>query len=476
MRRDLQILDFFLKHAAESPDRIALYLGHEVITYGQLEKLVRKKANALSLQLQPDDSVLILKPLSIDVVVTILALLGRGNPVVFVEEWTRTKDVAEAIAKTSCRFVLCSWKLNLIRIFVPGLRGLKRLAGSDKAADDHHFARMSPDGAALISFSSGTSGQSKAVVRTRANLLAQFNALSQLIKVDEQAVMGTNFAVVILLNLGLGIGTFISRYIRLSDLTKTDYGEWLNELKASPVTHLAHSPQLLRFLAKELEKRGEELSFKQVISGGSAQFPAHFRYLSRYIQSENWTLTYGSSEAEPIAHCNLTELLDHGELEGLYIGHPVEEADCFLMPQAHSEDGAGEILVAGDHVVSQYLSSDEAYRKSKVIINDQIYHRCGDRSVWLRDGALMLTGPLSANQNVYALEKKLSEMDFVKHGTILGHVAYVEPFSGFDRYEMESNLRVFFPQVREIRFIKMPLDRRHRGKILYARLGQAKTI
>ena len=115
-------------------------------------------------------------------------------------------------------------------------------------------------------------------------------------------------------------------------------------------------------------------------------------------------VVYGSTEAEPIAGITaraMVQALDeHGTHGGLCAGVPVPQIDLRIV-RAH--DGpldpgpagwagwelpsgeAGEIVVAGPHVLPAYLDDPEADRANKIREGARVWHRTGDGG-WLNSG------------------------------------------------------------------------------------------
>ncbi|HEY1045952.1 MAG TPA: AMP-binding protein [Bacteroidia bacterium] len=466
----------------QHPNKVALIHKGEKLLFSQLKKKVESSLNLLDhLNVSNDAPVLMLHPLSHDLLAMVLALMGRGNPLVFVEEWTRFSDLKQCVKQTDCKYMLCNWKLNILRTFVPWASGLKRLPiNANSVSEPFDLKEFDKQRSALISFSSGSSGQPKSIVRTQGNLHAQFEALSKVIVRNEQSVMCTNFAAVILLNLGLGIGTLISENIRLSNLAKSDFKGLYEELKKYSVSNLAFSPFLMRNLANIIEQKNwERLKLKQIICGGSPVYPSFVQSFESAFIVEEILLTYGSSEAEPIAHCRGEELKSNAQKNGLFIGKPVTEIECKLMDSDGTLFGpekafkAGEIVVSGEHVVTDYIGGKG--QNNKLNIHGKTYHLCGDRAYFDENGALFLLGQSRFEDDIYENEKALYGIKGVKYITEFKGNVYLEVLSESNKAQVMDQIKTIRPSSKVI-CLQMPVDRRHKGKIKYAELTYSKTI
>lgn len=481
--KDINLLKHFFEVSVQYPNKVALIHNGEKLVFSQLKRKVESCMNLLDhLNVSNDAPVLMLHPLNHDLLAMVLALMGRGNPLVFVEEWTRFSDLKQCVKQTDCKYLLCNWKLNILRLFMPWASGLKRLPLNafiiSEPIELKGFDDLRP---ALISFSSGSSGQPKSIVRTQGNLNAQFEALSKLIVRNEQSIMCTNFAAVILLNLGLGIGTLISENIRLSNLARSDFSRLYDELKEYSVSNLAFSPFVLRNLANIIEQKNRDrLKLKQIICGGSPVYPSFVQSFEKVFNSEEILLTYGSSEAEPIAHCQGTDLMANAQRNGLYIGKPVSEVNCMLLDSDGTIFGpekpfeVGEIAVRGEHVVADYIGSKS--QSNKLSVDGKTYHLCGDRAYFDESGALFLLGQSRFDsEDIYENEKALYAIQGVKYITEFKGNVYAEILSERNKSQVIDQIKAIRPN-RKVICLQMPVDRRHKGKIKYAELTYSNTI
>jgi acyl-CoA synthetase (AMP-forming)/AMP-acid ligase II len=122
-------------------------------------------------------------------------------------------------------------------------------------------------------------------------------------------------------------------------------------------------------------------------------------------------LVYGSTEAEPIAGITAKAMLraqeEHGTRGGLCAGVPVPTIDLRIV-RAHdgplelgppgwtewtSAPGeAGEIVVAGPHVLPGYVDDPEAEWSNKIRDGRRMWHRTGDGGRLDGEGRLWLMG------------------------------------------------------------------------------------
>lgn len=474
-----------LEQVRNAHGSLAIEYGEERITYHDLLCKIRHFTELMHKRgVTKGARVLVMHQSCPDLFAALLALIGKGCTVIFAEEWTRINDLELCARQTECNFILTNTKGWFLSRFYQGLRTIRPIRLSALPATGGSAFTTEPletGHPAIISFSSGTSGVPKSIIRTHQILEAQFNALKKHILQIPGRSMCTNFPVVILLNLGLGIPTYISASIKMSDLPKTKIPELYEELYRKNISQWAFSPYLLRQLATYITSQHKKvLAPKRIITGGSPLFPAYINTIRQAISYTDFIVLYGSSEAEPIAYCHAEDILKNniGNVRGLYAGIIDQNTKCVIIDRRVDDlaicnpGQSGEIVVTGNHVVKSYLNSQQAYIKNKVRIKDEIWHCTGDYGFMTQDGKLILTGPSELIHNDLYLaetEMKLAEIRGVEYGTIFRGAAFIQLSGSKYMNEVKARIERDFG-ISTIKFIKMPLDRRHNGKIRYKAL------
>lgn len=478
------VIIHFITQAAHNPEAIALQKGNEKVSYAVLQKKCEELQYSFQLQgLKAGHKILILHPVGINLYAAMLALLRMGCTLVFAEEWNGLRDIAACQQHMKCDAMLCSFKIRLITLLFPSLRNLKRISLQQKSLISNVLIathKPAENLAALVSFSSGSSGTPKAVIRTHAQLNAQFMALKPHVKLNAGGRICTNFPVVILLNLGLGLHTYISAALQLSALEKTDFGAFNAEINDHQINCLACSPFVIDTLANYLLLNQQKLlNVQQILTGGSPFFPAFADHIEKAFPNAAVMVLYGSSEAEPIAFCEAHEVVKNKEKPGLFSGKTDQHTDCKI---GEFQNGVfsecetnipGEILVSGAHVVTEYYESPEAFTHNKILLDGKVWHRTGDYGYFDEKKQLFLTGnPSYSNGSEHLLnaEKKLADIPGVVRATLLKQVAFIHKQDSADEKNIEKHVRALFAQVQKVKFMKLPLDKRHHGKIKYGQL------
>jgi acyl-CoA synthetase (AMP-forming)/AMP-acid ligase II len=141
--------------AIASPDKVAVRIGEEVITHGELDSLAGRYA--ASLAIKEGDRVLLAAPLSLSWLGAYMGTLRAGGVAVLANP-TYTQAELDGIVKAA----------------EPAL--VLREIGRPDAKPQPWSERAAPDSVALMAFTSGTTGTPKGVPLTHRNLLTSIRA------------------------------------------------------------------------------------------------------------------------------------------------------------------------------------------------------------------------------------------------------------------------------------------------------------
>ena len=397
--------------AARHPDRLAIADARGRVTFGALYDRVAGVGAGLAHDgVRAGDRVLVFVPMSVDLYATLLGTLHAGAVPVFVDAWADRGRLAAAVRAAAPVAFIGSRRASLLRLFSGEVRRISRAYTPHSAALGRRAGgapvAVEPDAPALVTFTTGSTGAPKAAERTHAFLLAQHGALAAHIAPRDDDVDMPTLPVFVLSNLALGVPSVIpdADPRRPADI---DPRRVHRQIVREGVTTSSGSPAFYERLAAWCERSGETLPLRAVFTGGAPVLPPLARRLQAVVQGTAHVV-YGSTEAEPIAGITADEMarLD-GTAEGVCVGRPVPQLRLRLV-RAHDapillsdsgwrewdveSGGAGEIVVAGAHVLRGYVNDPEADRRNKVADGETVWHRTGDAARLDPEGRLWLLG------------------------------------------------------------------------------------
>lgn len=486
-----------------------------VVSYGELDAITARIANEIAaLGIREGDGVLILHPMAIELYAFLVALFRVGAVGMFLDPSAGREHVDRCMSIYSPRAFFGSWKAQLLRLWTSSVRQIPTSFCTSRIPATHFISlrgdanskqsvvEVEGTAQALITFTSGSTGQPKAALRTHGFLIAQQNALQESLRLRPGDSDLTTLPILVLSNLASGV-TSVLPDADMRAPGKIDARPVLDQIERHPVATTAASPALIRRLAAKCERTNRRIpQLQHVFMGGAPVFPSDLRQARGLFPNAEITAVYGSTEAEPMADVNLSQIADADFIamergSGLLAGPPVASIALRIMrdqwgtpigPMTKLEfDGhclppeeVGEIVVSGKHVLPGYLNG-AGDAETKFDVDGVRWHRTGDLGRLDAQGRLWLMGRASAAIHdslgvlyPFAAECAAMQVKGVRRAAILQvagkRVLAVEADgSGVSEALRKTMAWAHLDEVRVLASI--PMDKRHNAKIDYGSLA-----
>ncbi len=515
------------ERARRQPDRPALITGvdgsERVVSYAQLEEISGRVATGLRARgIGRGDAVLVWVPMSVELYALLLGLFRLGAVAMLADPGAGAAALAAACRRGRPKMLAAPWYAHALRLRHPSLRRIPtHLTTSGWFPGNLTWSRLtdgepmvgceatSPDSPALLTFTSGSTGEPKAAMRTHGFLLAQHEAIRSAIGLGEGEVDLATLPVFVLANLASGMTSLIPAG-NLRRPGHVDPAPIARQIARHRPTRGGASPAFFLRLADGGVRWPECV---RLYTGGAPVYPRYFPAFAKLAPKAGVTVVYGSTEAEPISECTGESLsaADFATMragEGLIVGKPCENTRVRILPpqalRAAAQPtepaefdameiqagGEGEIVVAGPQVLRGYLDGvgDE---ETKIRVGDTIWHRTGDCGRFDAAGRLVLLGRCSAvvatpqgtRLHPFSIEAAAMEIAGVRRAAFLSHdgrlTLVVEPDGRAPSKDQFSPLARL--GVEAVAFVdRIPTDRRHNAKIEYpalrARLARTRLV
>lgn len=515
----MNLFEVFRQQISARPDAIAIVDARRdrSWTFSEIENASANMASRLARAgLVRGDGALVMVPMSIELYVTLLACFRLGVAAILIDPGAGRGHIEHCCRRYPPKAYIAAGTAHLLRLGVPALRriprqfstsglvpGASRLPLDVGAGEALPIAEVPDAQAALISFTSGTTGQPKAVLRSHGFLLEQHRVIDR----HQQGGAGTSsltlFPAFVLSSLAAGM-TSILADVDLRRLQCIDAAKLVRAYHRYRPDSLGLQPIVMARLIDHCRRSGQRLEgVFTVYSGGAPVFPELLDRFGRIAPGARFVSIYGSTEAEPIA------LAEHGServeppvcsSRGLFAGRPVPEIALRIVEIDASKDrcemdrstfdsicldGAiGEIVVSGNHVLHSYLDGDED-RSNKYYVDGRVWHRTGDAGSIDRAGRLWLAGRCAARIEdgrgvcyPLGIEAGATAIEAVERAALVGHrgrrLLVVECRSA-QRGAVTKRVRAsrLVNEIDDLRFVpRIPVDQRHNGKVDYPRLRE----
>ncbi|HEY8211132.1 MAG TPA: fatty acid CoA ligase family protein [Myxococcaceae bacterium] len=518
------------RSAREKPKVTALHLaeGGASITFEAL----RERAGCVAARLRasgigPGDRVLLMIKPGVEFAAAFFGTLAVGAVAVLIDPGLGPRRMLECVTSVRPKAMISVRALHVMRLLRPNAFRSVELVVSERpfpgARSFRHLlegepwmevAPRRPEDAAIITFTSGSTGEPKGVVIPHRVLKAQVRTFQALFDLSGNDLVLAAFPALILLGPGLGVPVVLpeidARRPALFDPTKL-----VDTIRRYGTTHSFGSPAIWGPVGRYCEQHGVTLpTMRRLAMGGAPIAPEILeRFAGRLAPDAEVTTPYGSTEAVPVAIANTAELRAEwaqGPGRGVLVGRPVEGAEVRIV---QISDGPlseavplgtgeiGEIAVRGDIVSPAYFGRPDADALAKIPDAGGTWHRMGDLGYLDERGRLWFCGRKSERVEtkegaLYTarVEPLFSSDARVRRVALVGvgsrpeqrAVLVVEPEpahwprSASARRELADAVLAKGasgpPEVRALRDVlfnpRLPLDIRHNAKILRGVLAQ----
>lgn len=290
------------------------------------------------------------------------------------------------------------------------------------AQPDRRDVTVAPDDAAMILFTSGTTGRPKGAVLSHGNLMWNtFNVLVDydVTSADVTLVIAPMFHVA---SLGMGVLPTLLKGGTVVLQQRFDPGAAIAAIQTHRITLLSGVPTTFQLIAEHPDFATADLSSLRQLTCGGSTVPARVAYAYEE-RGLNFTGGYGMTETAPGAtSLSAARSLDKGDSAGL----PHFFTDVRIL----TEDGrvaepheVGEIQIQGPNVIRGYWNRPDA--DSGSFVDD--WFRSGDLGYTDEEGFVYIADRLkdmiiSGGENIYPaeVEQILMERDEVTAVAVIG--------------------------------------------------------
>lgn len=448
----------------ENPAALCLWsVGHGSVSFARFgEMAALQQSQALGHGLNAGDVVVVMALPSPHLYSVLIALMGLGCPIVFIEPWMPAAHIEAALSHCNPKAIFTDTFGQLWRLRSHVLRTLPRFdvqqtGGSKPSGEQLQILPVDPATAAIISFTSGTTGHPKGVVRTHEYL---WNLHEILVKYGEDEKLKgpdlTIFPNLVLFNIGNGRGSLLVpanwSLNALQRVRELDKELWPQTLSCGPA-----------FLRRLMEYNLCPPSLRSIHVGGALVECDLLESVIRLLPRAVIKQVYGGTEVEPVAFCVAQRSLDNsrkkGYLHALNVGFPIAELKTRW-------DERGALWVSGPNVCPEYLGSrEENLRYKKRDEDGTLWHCMGDR-ILADDDGLWYSGRVDQPAEDFLFEQKLyARLGHARaflHRDLKNNAIIV---ADDDRRHVETVARELSTEKFEVWGSIITRDRRHRARI-----------
>ena len=395
--------------AEETPDALVLREGERSWTYAQLRAGVRgAMAELAGRGVGPGDRVLVVVPTSAEFVLTYHAVLALGATAVTVNPLCTQRELAHFVDDAGCTFAL-GWREDSEAVTATaeaaGIPLWLLEPGSVTLGGDVEPAEVAGDDAAVLLYTSGTTGAPKGAVLTHANLLACGASLAEALNQTSDDRMGTALPLFHVFGQAAVMFTCFTFGASLSLQRPFDPAALLRMAADQRLTGLAGVPTMWNaMLHAETDVTAEELTELRLASSGGAALPLEVAKAFRERFGATVLDGYGLSETAGASTFNREE---HPRKE-MSVGRALPGGKLAILDEDrnHLPPGeVGEVAVSGPYVMREYWNRPEAtaaVRHGEWFLTGDLGRMDEDGDLWIVDRKKDLV--IRGGYNVYPRE------------------------------------------------------------------------
>ena len=370
---DLLLTEVVLRHAAAQPDKAALVDGPSgrTLTYGELDGLVRRFAGGLAARgLGPGSVIAVMAPNLPEYAVVFLGTAYAGAAITTINPTYTAPEVHHQLEDSGARLLVTvgafldtartgatGTAVEAIFTIDPtdGAEPLSALLGDPLATP----VRVPTSATVALPYSSGTTGLSKGVILSHANLVANIEqVLAPLAIRADETIMGVLpffhiYGMQVIMNTTLAAGATVVTMPRF------DLEQFLQLHQDHRITRSYVAPPIVVALAKHPVVDSFRLDALESVFSGAAPLSAELAEEAAARLGCEVVQGYGMTEMSPVSH-----LTPRGGYVPGSVGVTTPNTEtCIVDPETGAPlgiDADGEVWVRGPQVMVGYLNNAEA--------------------------------------------------------------------------------------------------------------------
>lgn len=512
----MTIIDKIKDLRKQYPDNTALFdlkTGNK-ITFTQIDTKSDEICSYLTQKgFKKRNKIVVFVPIGIEFYLILTAIFKMGLQAVFIDPYAGIEHINKCCEMISPDGIIGSGKILLKGFFLKGIRKIgkkinyikmmehsEKLSIYEKNKNQKKIQNEKIDGStpALISFTSGSTGFPKIIMRTHEFLLGQHNVLEKNLKFEKETAVYSSFPIFLLSHMATGTTTFIPD-LNWRKPVESNFGNIVKQITENNIQNIILPPAIFENIVKFCKDEKIMLeNVQKVYTGGAPVFYSLMKKIKDVFANAKIIALYGASEAEPISVLNF-EYITEEDIEnmkngdGLLAGKIVNEIELKIeelektseknkiLKDNNVEDFSalkGEILVKGENVVNGYLNVEKKPNEK--------WHRTGDMGYINKKGQLILLGRVKGRiqieENIYypftvetafSFCKNLKKSVLTSKNNKLYLIVERNPeFKGnlsedSEIKELKEKFGIF-----KIIETKIPMDKRHNSKTDYKKLEE----
>ena len=372
------------RNAADNPDRVAIHLGDQTTSYGELDDQSARVAGLLADRgIAPGTPIGIMLPNVPEFASVYYGILRTGAVVVPMNPLLKAREIAYYLGDSSAP-VIFAWHITAPEVEIGAKEAGAEAILVDPATFPDILATASPapqvvDRAAydtaVVLYTSGTTGHPKGAELTHANLINNVEvSAADLFQLGPDDLIFGGLPLFHAFGQTCTLNAAIMTGASLTVLPRFDAAKALGILADQRVTIFAGVPTMFSALLHVPDRSDYDVSALRLCISGGAAMPVEV--LRQFEDAFDCIVLegYGLSETSPVASFNHPGR----ERKPGSIGTPIRGVEMRVVDASGAEvpqGEVGEIAIRGHNIMKGYLNRPEATAEA---VSDDGWFRTGD--------------------------------------------------------------------------------------------------
>ena len=372
------------RNAADNPDRVAIHLGDQTTSYGELDDQSARVAGLLAARgIAPGTPIGIMLPNVPEFASVYYGILRTGAVVVPMNPLLKAREIAYYLGDSGAP-VIFAWHVTAPEVEIGAKEAGAEAILVDPATFPDILATASPapqviDRAAydtaVVLYTSGTTGHPKGAELTHANLINNVEvSAADLFQLGPDDLIFGGLPLFHAFGQTCTLNAAIMTGASLTVLPRFDAAKALGILADQRVTIFAGVPTMFSALLHVPDRSGYDVSALRLCISGGAAMPVEV--LRQFEDAFDCIVLegYGLSETSPVASFNHPDR----ERKPGSIGTPIRGVEMRVVDASGAEvpqGEVGEIAIRGHNIMKGYLNRPEATAEA---VSDDGWFRTGD--------------------------------------------------------------------------------------------------
>ena len=415
------LTSWFESQVKKTPDRIAVDIQGQFITYSQLDERANYVAWVLhNAKIQKDEIIAVIMERSIETIIGIFGILKAGAAFLPIDINTPLERIrfmvqdsgAKAVVTNMCKYNYIKENVT-IDVYAININNARK--------ESIGIVRQPTDLAYAI-YTSGTTGEPKGALVEDIGLINFTNEIINGGKFTADSVMLQKATISFDASL-IEIFTSLFSGSKLQLLTEQEnenFSDILRVVKEKGVTHTLMIPTVLSALLDYMEDNNLTTSFDgfyKVFTGGEELTLPLLEKYSRVTGTDCSHISnlYGPTECAIGVTKYDVNSQTHTRTDGVPLGKPISGATVYILNNGILCDTneEGELHIGGIAVGRGYINrpelTAEKFIQNPVCANERIY-RSGDLAKWDKDGNLIFLGRIDEQVKINGLRIEIAEI------------------------------------------------------------------